>query len=125
MKIRVLIADDHRVMRGALRCLLEMDPAINVIGEASNGEEACSMAIELLPHIVCIDFRMGQMDGAESTRRLNAVLPHLKIIGLSACDDGSAKAQMLTAGASMFIDKQHATDDLQPAIHALFALVEA
>ena len=125
MKIRVLIADDHRTMRGALRCLLEMDPAIDVIGEASSGAEACSMAIELLPHIVCMDFRMAQMDGAESTLRLRAALPNLKIIGLSACDDVSTQAQMLTAGASMFINKQHATEDLRPAIYALFALVDA
>jgi two-component system invasion response regulator UvrY len=123
MKIRVLIADDHRGFRNALRCLLEMDTDIDVIGEATSGDEACSMAIALSPHVVCIDFRMNQIDGAESTRRLNTALPHLKIIGLSACDESSTEAQMLAAGASMFVHKQRATDDLRPAIHALFALV--
>jgi DNA-binding NarL/FixJ family response regulator len=125
MKIRVLIADDHRGFRNALRCLLEIDPDIDIIGEASSGEQACSMAIELMPHVICIDFRMSQMDGVESTRRLNTALPHLKIIGLSACDDSDTQAQMLAAGASMFVHKQHATDDLRPAIHALYALVVA
>jgi DNA-binding NarL/FixJ family response regulator len=125
MKIRVLIADDHRGFRKALRCLLEIDPGIDVIGEASNGQEACNMAIELLPDVICMDFRMSQMDGAETTRCLNTALPHLRIIGLSASDDNSTEAEMLAAGASVFVHKQHVNDDLGPAIHALFARVEA
>jgi DNA-binding NarL/FixJ family response regulator len=125
MKIRVLIADDHQAFRNALRCLLEVDPDIVVIGEASSGQEACAMALDLLPHIVCIDFRMSQMDGAESTRRLTEKLPQLKIIGLSASNDSDTAEAMLSAGASIFINKQHAADELGPAIHALFLLVEA
>jgi DNA-binding NarL/FixJ family response regulator len=124
MTIRVLIADDHRGFRNALRCLLEIDPDLDVIGEASSGQEACRMAIKLLPHVVCIDFRMSQMDGVESIRRLNAALPDLKIIGLSASDESDTEAEMLAAGASMFVHKQRAADDLRAAIHALFALVE-
>jgi DNA-binding NarL/FixJ family response regulator len=122
MKIRVLIADDHKAFRSALRCLLEMDPAIDVIGEASNGQEACQMATEQLAQVVCMDFRMARMDGAEATRRLITAIPHIKIIGLSASFDDSTESEMLAAGASVYVSKAHVVEDLLPAIHALVSL---
>ena len=120
MKIRVLIADDHSIFRSALHCLLEMDPAIDVIGEASSGREACRMAIEGHAHVVCMDFRMPDMDGVESTRHMIAAMPHLKIIGLSASFEASTEAEMLAAGASLYVAKANAAEDLLPAIHAMF-----
>ena len=121
MKIRVLIVDDQRLFRSALRCLLEIDPAIDVIGEASNGLEACSMAILHSAQVACMDFRMAQMDGVESTRLLLAALPQLKIIGLSANCDAATEDEMRAAGAATYVAKQNAAEQLLPAIHALFA----
>lgn len=120
-KIRVLITDDHPQFRRALRYFLELDPAIEVIGEASSGQQACSMALESLAHVVCVDWRMAQMNGIETTRQLIAALPHIQIIALSAGGNAGIEAEMLAAGASRYIDKEDVTDQLLPAIHALFA----
>lgn len=121
MKIRVLITDDHPVFRRALRYFLELDPAIEVIGEASSGEQACSMAREGLAHVVCVDWRMARMDGVETIRRLIAATPDIQIIALSAGFEEGIEAAMLAAGASRYINKEQITDQLLPAIHALFA----
>ena len=121
MKIRVLITDDHPVFRRALRYFLELDPAIEVIGEASNGEQACSMAREGLAHVVCVDWRMARMDGVETIRRLIAATPDIQIIALSAGFEEGIEAAMLAAGASRYINKEQITDQLLPAIHALFS----
>lgn len=122
MNIRVLIADDHETFRRALRSLLETDPEIEIIGEVSNGREACSMATENLAQVVCMDFRMAGMDGVETTRCLIAAMPHLKIIGLSADFEAGIASEMLAAGASVFIPKENAAEQLLPAIHAMFEL---
>lgn len=119
MKIRILIVDDHKVFRSALRCLLEMDPAIEVVGEAGNGLEASLMVAASHAQVVCMDFRMAKMDGVESTQCLLAVIPQIKIIGLSAGYDSQTEAQMLAAGAAIFIAKERVAEDLLPAIHAL------
>ena len=122
MKIRVLIADDHTAFRNALRSLLETDPDIEVTGAVSSGQEACSLAVESDAQVVCMDFRMARMDGIESTRRLVAAMPHIKIIGLSASFEASTESEMLAAGASIYIPKANASEDLLPAIHAMFSL---
>lgn len=121
MKIRVLIADDSKLFRSALRNLLEMDPEIDVIGEASSGLEACRVALESRPQVVCMDFRMDQKNSIDSTRRLMAAMPEMKIIGLSACFEDSTQAAMLAAGAVTYVVKANAAKELLPAIHALFA----
>jgi len=125
MKIRVLITDDHPVFRRALRCFLELDPAIEIVGEASSGEQACSMARECLAHVVCVDWRMAKMDGVETIRRLIAATPDIKIIALSAGFEQGIEAAMLAAGASIYINKEQITEQLLPAIHALFSQHEA
>ena len=118
--IRVLIIDDHSVVRSALRSLLERDAAIDVVGEAGGGQQACSMALETRADLVCLDCRMSGMDGIETTRRLLEALPEIKIIGLSAaCDDGT-ESDMLAAGASSYVNKADVWEALLPAIHALF-----
>jgi DNA-binding NarL/FixJ family response regulator len=122
MKIRVLIADDNKIFRAALRYLLEMDPAIDVIGEASSGQEACRMAIEYRAQVVCMDFRMAGMDGLESIRRLKKTIPHIKVIGLSASFEPSTESEMLMAGASVYVSKADVSDKLLRAIHAQFVL---
>lgn len=121
MKIRVLIADDSKLFRSALRNLLEMDSAIEVVGEASSGLEAYGMALESRAQLVCMDFRMDQKNSIDSTRRLLAAMPEIKIIGLSACFEDSTAAAMLAAGAASYVVKANAAQQLLPAIHALFA----
>ncbi len=120
MKIRVLITDDHKLFRKALRSLLEVDPTIEIIGEAGSGQEACNMAKDSLAQVVCVDWRMAGMDGIETTRRLLAAMPHLKIIALSAGFEHGTEAHMLAAGASTYINKEDVFENLLPAIHALF-----
>lgn len=122
MKIRVLIADDNKIFRTALRYLLEMDPAIDMIGEASSGQEACRMAIEYRAQVVCMDFRMAGMDGLESIRRLRKTIPHIKIIGLSASFDPGTESEMLIAGASIYVSKADVSDNILSAIHAQVSL---
>ena len=119
-KIRVLITDDHSVVRSALRCLLDRDAAIDVVGEASDGQQACSMAQDLRADLVCMDCRMNGMDGIETTRRLLAAMPEMKIIGLSAAVDDGTESRMLAAGASRYVNKANLWEELLPAIHALF-----
>ena len=120
MKIRVLITDDHAQFRRALRYFLELDPALEVIGEASNGQQACSMAQAGRAQLVCVDWRMADMNGIETILHLLRAMPHLKIIALSAGFEEGVETAMLAAGASRYINKEHVSDQLLPAIHALF-----
>lgn len=121
LKIRVLITDDHPVFRRALRYFLELDPAIEVVGEASSGEQACLLAQDSLAHVACVDWRMAAMDGVETIRRLIAATPDIKVIALSAGFEEGIEAAMLAAGASRYINKEQISDHLLPAIHALFS----
>jgi DNA-binding NarL/FixJ family response regulator len=125
MKIRVLIAEDHHEFRRALRALLESDPGIDVVGETSSGRGACTMAIERHADVVCMDWRMSDMDGVEAIRQLAATAPALKIIGLSAGFECDTESRMLAAGAAVYIDKANTFDDLIPAIHGLFSVIRA
>lgn len=120
MKIRVLITDDHPQFRRALRYFLELDPALEIIGEASSGEQACRMAQAGRAQLVCVDWRMAEMNGVETIEHLLSVMPHIKIIALSAGFEDGVETAMLAAGASRYINKEHVSDQLLPAIHALF-----
>ena len=124
-KIRVLITDDHPQFRRALRYFLELDPAIDIIGEASSGQQACSMAQEGRAQVVCVDWRMAGMNGIETIGQLLRTMPHIRIIALSAGFEEGVEAAMLAAGAACFINKERVSDQLLPAIHALFAQQEA
>ena len=125
IRIRVLITDDHAQFRRALRCFLELDPAIEIIGEASSGQQACSMAQEGRAQVVCVDWRMAGMNGIDTIRRLLAVMPQIKIIALSAGFEEGVEAAMLAAGALCYINKERVSEQLLPAIHALFAQPQA
>lgn len=124
IKIRVLITDDHPQFRRALRYFLELDPAIEIIGEASSGQQACSMAQEGRAQVVCVDWRMAGMNGIETIRHLLSAMPHVKIIALSAGFEEGVEAAMLAAGACRYINKERVSDQLLPAIHGLFAALE-
>src|SRR3712207_130979 len=90
MDIRILITDDHGVVRQGLRMFLSLDPEMEVVGEAANGREALALARDLKPDVVLMDLLMPVMDGIEATRAIRSELPEVEVIALtSVLDDGS------------------------------------
>jgi DNA-binding NarL/FixJ family response regulator len=119
--MRILIADDHRIVREGLRSLLESQPDMKVVGEADNGRTAVEMAKELAPDIVVMDIGMPDLNGIEATRQVvNAQLP-TKVIALSMHADRRFMSEMLKAGASGYLLKDGAFDELTVAIRSVAA----
>lgn len=119
MSIRILIADDHGLMRAGLRAVLEDEPAIEVVGEASNGEEVLHLTGELLPDIVLLDIGMPGIDGIEATRRLRRIYPQIQVLILTVYDEESLLREAIRAGASGYLIKRAAEDELLAAIQAV------
>jgi two-component system response regulator NreC len=119
MAIRVLIADDHGVMRAGLRAMLEIEPAIEVLGEAANGEEAIRLAGELHPEIVLLDIGLPGIDGIEATRRMKKMYPNIQVLILSVYEDQSILQGAIRAGASGYVIKRAAGEELIQAIQAV------
>lgn len=117
MKLRIVLADDHQMFRHALRALLENDPGIEVVGEAADGEALLRLVEQTPVDIVCIDIGMPGMNGIEATRRLHAVRPDIRVIGLSAYADRQFVIDLLNAGAHGYVTKADASDELLRAIH--------
>ncbi len=113
---RVLLADDHSVMRRGLKLLLEGEEDIRVVGEASDGEEACRMAHELQPDIILMDFSMPRMDGVQATRCIHRELPNIRIIGLSMYEEEDRAAAIISAGAVAYVNKSEDPKALLSAI---------
>lgn len=118
---RILLADDHELMREGLRTLLAAQPDLEIVGEAEDGAVAVRRALELRPDIVIMDVGMPQMNGIEATRRLTAELPGTKIIALSMHSDRRYVTEMLKAGAAGYVLKQGAFRELASAIGAVLA----
>ena len=121
MTTRVLIADDHQILREGLKSLLEKEPDIEVIGEASNGRGAVALARELEPDVAIMDVAMSDMGGIEATRQITAKTPGVKVIALSMHSDRRFVAGMLGAGASGYLLKDSAFDELAHAIRTVIA----
>lgn len=119
MSIRILLADDHRILREGLRSLLAPQTDITVVGEASDGETALALARELRPDIVIMDVVMPGLGGVEATRRIRADLPDTKVIGLSMHSDQRFVSEMLRAGAIGYLVKNIAFEELNQAIRAV------
>jgi two-component system, NarL family, response regulator LiaR len=118
MTIRILITDDHGVVRQGLRMFLSLDPQMEVVGEATNGEEALDMARTLKPDVVLMDLLMPVMDGIEATRAIRSELPEVEIIALtSVLDEGSVTAAV-RAGAIGYLLKDTDAEELGRAIEA-------
>jgi two-component system, NarL family, response regulator LiaR len=118
MTIRVLITDDHGVVRQGLRMYLGLDPELEVVGEAANGEEALRMARELGPDVVLMDLLMPVMDGIAATGKIRAELPDVEVIALTSVLEDASVSGAVRAGAIGYLLKNTEADDLGRAIKA-------
>ena len=114
--IRVLIAEDHAIVREGVRLILEAQPDIEVIGETTTGREAIARALELRPDVVCMDISMPDIDGLEATRRIKEACPEVNILALTVHESDEYFFQMLRAGASGYVLKGAASSDLVTAL---------
>ncbi len=119
MTIKILIADDHQIMRQGLKSLLEKQGDLQVIGEAENGREVMKMVRELSPDIIVMDISMPDLNGIDATRRIVAEFPNTKIVALSIHSDRRFVAQMIEAGATGYILKENAFEELAKAIRVV------
>ncbi len=120
-KIRLMLVDDHEVVRVGLKNFLQTQEDFEVVAEASDGEQAVNRAMTAHPDVILMDITMPGVDGLEATRRLRVLCPECLILALTVHDDKQYFMQMLAAGASGYITKQAAGDDLIAAIHAISA----
>jgi DNA-binding NarL/FixJ family response regulator len=119
MSLRILLADDHRIMREGLRSLLEKQPDTEVIAEAENGRTTLQMSRRFKPDVILMDIIMPDLNGIEATRQILAELPDIKVIALSMHSDKKFVVEMLNAGASGYLLKDTAFEELGKALHTV------
>src|SRR5690349_21502930 len=117
--IRVLLVDDHPLVRGGLRALLASEPAISVVGEATDGTEAISRALELDPDVILMDLHMSEMNGIEATRQILRAQPRIGIIALTMLEDDDTVFAAMRAGARGYLLKGADEAEVLRAIHAV------
>jgi two-component system response regulator NreC len=120
MSIRILIADDHGVLRAGLRSLLNAEPDLEVVGEVGDGEEALRLTRALQPDIVLMDVSMPGCGGIEATRQLKEIAPGVRVLILTVHEDTSLLQQAIQEGASGYILKRAAESELVNAIRAVY-----
>lgn len=103
--LRILIADDHPLVRDGLRALLSSVPDMQVVGEAANGEEVIAQAVELLPDIILMDLHMPKLNGVEATRRILQARPHIGVLVLTMLEDDDSVFAVMRAGARGYLLK--------------------
>jgi DNA-binding NarL/FixJ family response regulator len=118
-RVRLLLVDDHQMVRTGLRALLEHEPDINVVGEAADGRSALAMVRELSPDVVVMDLCMPNLNGIDATRQVLSLKPGVKVIGLSAMREERTIAELLRVGAVGFIAKESAFEDLVAAVRTV------
>jgi two-component system, NarL family, response regulator NreC len=119
--IRIILADDHKIMREGLRALLEKQQDFEVTAEAENGLEAVQLAKKLRPHIIIMDIGMPGLNGIEATRQIVADVPSVKVIALSMHSDKRFVIEMLKAGVCGYLLKDSASEELVSAIRTVLA----
>jgi len=119
MSIRVLICDDHIMVRQGVRMVLQSEADIELVGEAGRGEEACALTEQLRPDVVIMDISLPDISGIEATKRIKAALPQVRIIGLTMHEEEPYVLELLKAGADGYIVKRSAAADLVGAIRAV------
>jgi two-component system response regulator NreC len=118
-RIRILLADDHAVVRQGFRMILSAHPDLEIVGEAGNGREAVDLAASLRPDVVVMDVAMPELNGIEATRRLTADNPHVRVVALSMHKDSVYVREILRAGARGYLLKDSVADDLVAAVRAV------
>ena len=118
MSVRVLLIDDHEVVRTGLKMYLSLDPELSVVGEAANGQEGLERALELRPDVVVMDLMMPVMDGITATRLIRAQLPDTEVIALTSALEEHKVHGAVQAGASGYLLKDAGSEMLMAAIHA-------
>jgi DNA-binding NarL/FixJ family response regulator len=118
-KTRILLADDHSIVRQGFRLILEAQSDIEIVGEAANGREATVLAERLQPDIVVMDVAMPELNGIEATRRLTALAPRCRVLALSMHKDSVYVREILKAGARGYLLKDALDHDLVAAVRAL------
>lgn len=121
MDLKILLVDDHQVIRDGLRALIEKERGMKVVGEAANGREAVRLARELAPDVVVMDISMPDLNGIEATRQIASRVPGAKVVTLSMHSDRRFVAEMLRAGAAAYLLKESAFDELARAVRAVAA----
>jgi two-component system response regulator NreC len=119
-KIRVLLAEDHTIVRQGIAAVLGTESDMEVVGEASNGLEAVELAKKLVPDVVLMDIGMRHLNGLEATREIKKLLPSMKILVLTMYDNEEWIFQILKAGASGYLIKDSAMTDLTSALRAVY-----
>jgi two-component system response regulator NreC len=119
MRIRVLIADDHAIVRAGLRALIHSEPTMDLVGEATGGEEALRLTRELDPDILVLDLSMPDLDGIQVTRKIKAEQLDVKVLILTVHEDEAMLRESIRAGASGYIIKHAAETELIAAIHSV------
>jgi len=119
IKIRILLVDDHRIMRDGLASLLERQADMEVIQHASDGFQAVNLSRELKPHVIVMDLIMPNMNGVDATRRITGEVPKAKVLCLSVHGDTRFVSAALDAGASGYLLKECAFDELALAIRTV------
>jgi two-component system, NarL family, response regulator NreC len=118
-KIRLLLVDDHKIVRAGLKMLFQAEPDMEIVGEASSGASALTRVSELQPDVVVMDVAMPGMSGIEATRQIKEASPETAVIALTMHEDEQYFFQMLAAGAAGYVPKRAAPDDLVSAIRAV------
>jgi DNA-binding NarL/FixJ family response regulator len=119
-KIKVLLADDHTVVRQGLRALLSAEPDIEIVGEAENGRQAVQQVKRFLPDVVVMDIAMPVLNGLEATRQISRLVPSAKVLVLSSYSDDDYIQKLTEAGAAGYLVKHSAGNELVKAIHEAY-----
>jgi len=118
-RIRILLADDHAVVRQGFKMILDAEADMEIVGEAGNGRQAVDLAEQLRPDVVVMDVAMPELNGIEATRRLASSVPHARVIALSMHKDSVYVREILRAGARGYLLKDSGAADLVAAIRAV------
>jgi DNA-binding NarL/FixJ family response regulator len=119
MSIRILLADDHEMLREGLRAILEREDDLEIVGEASDGRTAVAMAAKLIPDVVVMDITMPDLNGVEATRQIRTDHPEVSVVALSRHSERHYVLRILEAGAGGYVLKSAAYDELRSAVRAV------
>jgi len=120
-KLRVLVVDDHALFRRGLQMVLEQEPDLELVGEASDGTEAIEKAQELMPDVILMDVRMPKRSGIEATVQIRDLMPHVKILMLTISDEEADLYEAIKAGASGYLLKEIPIEEVADAIRSVWA----